>query len=298
MASRTNRSDKTNSNQDHSAGTSSGESSRDYLDKINQLQSELESIKKSMTDAAASTLNNDKDDVGNENNKPDHKQDSDDASNTDQDKTPDAPLDEDTAEETGSIDPIADPDNQEDTDLDEEEIEDEDNADGIIEEEEDDLDDSTYEDLVAGNDQSKDDSVILQREDSGAMKILDSLVYYEVKDWLNEKTGKPYNRTHLVQSPPKFVVRQHVSGDEDSEEDSIVTIVINRSLASTLADVFTNIRKTFDGEPLEKKKEPFSWKRVKKYLSDLWKYEPIKIVLAGLVVLILIGAIIYGAMVA
>jgi hypothetical protein len=295
MASNTNRSKRTNSKQDHRNENDHGGPSREYLDKINQLQSELESIKKSMTDAAESTLNSNEDEehknvYGRET---DTIQDPEvDANPVLNETSPSTSLDE-TDEEAESIDPIPDPDDHDSDDLNEDEIEDEDDQD------EDELDDSTYEDLISNSQStSSDDAIILQREDSGAMKILDSLVYYEVKDWVNEKTGKPYNRAHLSQNPPKLVVRQHVSGDEDSDEDSMVTIVINRSLASTLADTFTNIRKTFDGEPLEKKKEPFSWSRVKKYFSDLWRYEPIKIVLAGLVILILISAIIYGMIVA
>ena len=138
---------------------------------------------------------------------------------------------------------------------------------------------------------------LLNNDDSGAVRVLDSLVYYEVQDWLNEKTGKPYNRIKLLQDPPRFIVRQHMTGDESGEDDSMVTLVVNRELAVSLSEMFTNIRRSFDGESLEKKREPFSWDRVRKSISDTWKYEPVKVVLVIIIVLILIAAVVYGAIV-
>jgi hypothetical protein len=157
----------------------------------------------------------------------------------------------------------------------------------------DELDDSTYEDLVG-----EDGSVLVDTEDSGAVRVLDSLVYYEIDGWINEKTGKPFNRMKLLQSPPRLVLRQHISGDDDPDNDAMVTMVVNRQLAAHLASTFESIRKTYDGEPLDKKKEPFSWKRVRDNFAKTWKYEPVKIVIGAVVAVIFIAAIIYGSIVA
>lgn len=168
---------------------------------------------------------------------------------------------------------------------------------GLIDDDEDSDDES---DGNVDDEEENDDlngETLLSNDDSGAVRVLDSLIYYEVQDWFNEKTGKPYNRIRLLQEPPRFIIRQHMTGDEIGEDDSMVTIVVNRELAAALSETFTDIRKSFDGEPLDKKREPFSWTRVQKSISDMWKYEPIKVVLAIIIVLILIAAVVYGAIV-
>ena len=168
---------------------------------------------------------------------------------------------------------------------------------GLIDDDEDSDDES--DDNVDDEEENDDlnGETLLSNDDSGAVRVLDSLIYYEVQDWFNEKTGKPYNRIRLLQEPPRFIIRQHMTGDEIGEDDSMVTIVVNRELAAALSETFTGIRKSFDGEPLDKKREPFSWTRVQKSISDTWKYEPIKVVLAIIIVLILIAAVVYGAIV-
>lgn len=187
--------------------------------------------------------------------------------------------------DTDDLDPISDED--EALDREEETSSSEDQVDDESEHEE--LDDSTYEDLINDTDPKDDhDEMILESVDNAAFRILGSMVYYDTKNWINPATGKPYNRLHLNKDLPKFTIRQH------QDDDIMAEFVINRQLADHLATLFSNIRKSFDGEPLDRKRQPFSIDRIKKSFADTWKYEPLKIVLTTLLVVIVIAVIVYG----
>lgn len=140
-------------------------------------------------------------------------------------------------------------------------------------------------------DQLEEEDVLADSDSAGAVRVLDNIVVYETENWMNEQTGKPYNRIRLRQQPPTIKFKQHVSGDETGEYDSEVTLVVTRKLAMQLGTLFDAIVASYDGRPIEdKNKQPVTIESAKKWLSDQWKYEPGKVivvcVLAALVVVL------------
>lgn len=140
-------------------------------------------------------------------------------------------------------------------------------------------------------DQLEEEDVLADSDSAGAVRVLDNIVVYETENWMNEQTGKPYNRIRLRQQPPTIKFKQHVSGDETGEYDSEVTLVVTRKLAMQLGTLFDAIVASYDGRPIEDKdKQPVTLESAKKWLSDQWKYEPGKVivvcVLAALVVIL------------
>lgn len=140
-------------------------------------------------------------------------------------------------------------------------------------------------------DQLEEEDVLADSDSAGAVRVLDNIVVYETENWMNEQTGKPYNRIRLRQQPPTIKFKQHVTGDETGEYDSEVTLVVTRKLAMQLGSLFDAIVASYDGRPIEDKdKQPVTLESVKKWLSDQWKYEPGKViivcVLAVLVVIL------------
>ena len=140
-------------------------------------------------------------------------------------------------------------------------------------------------------DQLEEEDVLADSDSAGAVRVLDNIVVYETENWMNEQTGKPYNRIRLRQQPPTIKFKQHVSGDETGEYDSEVTLVVTRKLAMQLGTLFDAIVASYDGRPIEDKdKQPVTLESAKKWLSDQWKYEPGKVivvcVLAALVVVL------------
>lgn len=135
----------------------------------------------------------------------------------------------------------------------------------IDESEEDDIgepDTATFADI--------EDEVLASDDGSGVVRsvtnLKDSLITYETEGFINPDTGKPYNRFHLMSHPVKLVFKQHVQGDDPDEYES-VRFVVNRSLAYELAVLFENIRRSYDGQPLDRKdrvKEKLSWSSVRK----------------------------------
>ena len=135
----------------------------------------------------------------------------------------------------------------------------------IDESEEDDIgepDTATFADI--------EDEVLASDDGSGVVRsvtnLKDSLITYETEGFINPDTGKPYNRFHLMSHPVKLVFKQHVQGDDPDEYES-VRFVVNRSLAYELSVLFENIRRSYDGQPLDRKdrvKEKLSWSSVRK----------------------------------
>lgn len=114
------------------------------------------------------------------------------------------------------------------------------------------------------------DEVLASDDGSGVVRsvtnLKDSLITYETEGFINPDTGKPYNRFHLMSHPVKLVFKQHVQGDDPDEYES-VRFVVNRSLAYELSVLFENIRRSYDGQPLDRKdrvKEKLSWSSVRK----------------------------------
>lgn len=114
------------------------------------------------------------------------------------------------------------------------------------------------------------DEVLSSDDGSGVVRsvtnLKDSLITYETEGFINPDTGKPYNRFHLMSHPVKLVFKQHVQGDDPDEYES-VRFVVNRSLAYELSVLFENIRRSYDGQPLDRKdrvKEKLSWSSVRK----------------------------------
>ena len=114
------------------------------------------------------------------------------------------------------------------------------------------------------------DEVLSSDDGSGVVRsvtnLKDSLITYETEGFINPDTGKPYNRFHLMSHPVKLVFKQHVQGDDPDEYES-VRFVVNRSLAYELSVLFENIRRSYDGQQLDRKdrvKEKLSWSSVRK----------------------------------
>lgn len=161
-------------------------------------------------------------------------------------------------------------------------------------EDDDDEDKWTSEDLKTF-DQLEEDDVLADSSESGAVRVLDSIVVYETENWMNEQTGKPYNRVRLRQQPPTIKFKQHVSGDETGEYDSEVKLVVTRKLAMQLGSLFDAIVASYDGRPIEDKdKKPVTLESAKRWLSDQWKYEPGKVIVVAVLAVLAIVLGVYA----
>ena len=158
---------------------------------------------------------------------------------------------------------------------------------------ENDLEDDDLDDEPTFDELQENDEIIVDNGDNGAMKILDNLVVYEVDGWINRNTGKPFSRLKLRQNPPVISFRQHVSGDETGEQDSAVSLVVTRELADQMSTMFAKIRDSYDGIQ-EKKRKPVTTNSIKEKIAMEWKYEPTKVVLTIVLVLLLIAVVVYG----
>lgn len=160
-------------------------------------------------------------------------------------------------------------------------------------EDEDDLEDDDLSDEPTFDELQKDSEIIVDNGDNGAMKILDNLVVYEVDGWIDRNTGKPLSRMKLRQNPPVISFRQHVSGDEDGDQDSAVSLVVTRALADQMSTMFAKIRDSYDGIE-EKKRKPVTTNSIKEKIAMEWKYEPTKVVLTIVLIVLLIAVVVYG----
>lgn len=144
-------------------------------------------------------------------------------------------------------------------------------------------------------DEMEEEDVLSDSDDSGAVRVLDSIVVYETENWLNEQTGKPYNRVRLRQQPPTINFKQHVTGDETGEYDSEVKLVVTRKLAMQLGSLFNAIAASYDGRPIEdKNKQPVTVESAKKWMSDQWKYEPGKVIIVAVLAVLAIALGLYA----
>ena len=171
-------------------------------------------------------------------------------------------------------------------------------------EEEEDLEEGVY-DLISGSDtedgedwstfdEMDDDAVLADNGDSGAVKLTDSIITYETERYINPKTDRPYSRMRLRNQPPILKFRQHRAGTSEDEDES-VDIIITRPLAMQLSALMADIVKAYDGVPLEeRKKEPFSFKRLRKSISDTWRYEPAKVIIVVIIVIVFLVFGVYG----
>lgn len=160
-------------------------------------------------------------------------------------------------------------------------------------EDEDDLEDDDLSDEPTFDELQEDSEIIVDNGDNGAMKILDNLVVYEVDGWIDRNTGKPLSRMKLRQNPPVISFRQHVSGDEDGDQDSAVSLVVTRGLADQMSTMFAKIRDSYDGIE-EKKRKPVTTNSIKEKIAMEWKYEPTKVVLTIVLIVLLIAVVVYG----
>ena len=160
-------------------------------------------------------------------------------------------------------------------------------------EDENDLEDDDLSDEPTFDELQDDSEIIVDNGDNGAMKILDNLVVYEVDGWIDRNTGKPLSRMKLRQNPPVISFRQHVSGDEDGDKDSAVSLVVTRALADQMSTMFAKIRDSYDGIE-EKKRKPVTTDSIKEKIAMEWKYEPTKVVLTIVLILLLIAVVVYG----
>lgn len=138
------------------------------------------------------------------------------------------------------------------------------------------------------------DEVLSSDDGSGVVRsvtnLKDSLITYETEGFINPDTGKPYNRFHLMSHPVKLVFKQHVQGDDPDEYES-VGFVVNRSLAYELSVLFENIRRSYDGQPLDRKdrvKEKLSWNSVKRKTVRMVRDHPVQVGITAILILAII----------
>lgn len=137
-------------------------------------------------------------------------------------------------------------------------------------------------------------TMLVDNNDSGAVRILDKIVTYEMVGWWNDAEDKPYNRLRLHQKPPVIKFKQHVTGDVDGDEDTEVSIVITRQLASQLATLFNMVQDSYDGKPVsDKHKRVKNWDYFVEYWKQMWKYNPVKVVFGTILTLVVLGSLIY-----
>lgn len=138
------------------------------------------------------------------------------------------------------------------------------------------------------------DSMLVDNNDSGAVKILDKIVTYEMVGWWNDAEDKPYSRLRLHQKLPVIKFKQHVTGDVDGDEDTEVSIVVTRQLASQLATLFNMVQDSYDGKPVsDKHKRVKNWDYFVEYWKQMWKYNPVKVVFCTILTLVVLGSLIY-----
>jgi hypothetical protein len=153
------------------------------------------------------------------------------------------------------------------------------------------------------NNSSDDDNPIVDDHDTGklivsgndraAVKGDDYIISYEIKDYINPKTGKPYSALRLKRKHPQIIFKQHHSGDDDGDLDETIVMVVNHQLAKTFGDTFSAIDKSYNGLSIEKK-EKKTWKSMIDAVKEYWEYQPLKFI--GLIVsaIIVIGLFVYG----
>ena len=137
-------------------------------------------------------------------------------------------------------------------------------------------------------------TMLVDNNDSGAVRILDKIVTYEMVGWWDDAEDKPYSRLRLHQKPPVIKFKQHVTGDTDGDEDTEVSIVVTRQLASQLATLFEAVQDSYDGKPVsDKHKKVKNWAYFVEYWKQMWKYNPVKVVFGTILTLVVLGSLIY-----
>lgn len=137
-------------------------------------------------------------------------------------------------------------------------------------------------------------TMLVDNNDSGAVRILDKIVTYEMVGWWDDAEDKPYSRLRLHQKPPVIKFKQHVTGDTDGDEDTEVSIVVTRQLASQLATLFNMVQDSYDGKPVsDKHKRVKNWAYFVEYWKQMWKYNPVKVVFGTILTLVVLGSLIY-----
>lgn len=137
-------------------------------------------------------------------------------------------------------------------------------------------------------------TMLVDNNDSGAVKILDKIVTYEMVGWWDDAEDKPYSRLRLHQKPPVIKFKQHVTGDTDGDNDTEVSIVVTRQLASQLATLFEAVQDSYDGRPVsDKHKKVKNWAYFVEYWKQMWKYNPVKVVFGTILTLVVLGSLIY-----
>lgn len=157
-------------------------------------------------------------------------------------------------------------------------------------------DDTTTESAKNVDFSTFDDSntMLVDNNDSGAVKILDKIVTYEMVGWWDDAEDKPYSRLRLHQKPPVIKFKQHVTGDTDGDNDTEVSIVVTRQLASQLATLFEAVQDSYDGKPVsDKHKKVKNWAYFVEYWKQMWKYNPVKVVFGTILTLVVLGSLIY-----
>lgn len=148
-----------------------------------------------------------------------------------------------------------------------------------------DVDFSTFDDS---------NTMLVDNNDSGAVKILDKIVTYEMVGWWDDAEDKPYSRLRLHQKPPVIKFKQHVTGDTDGDNDTEVSIVVTRQLASQLTTLFEAVQDSYDGKPVtDKHKKVKNWAYFVEYWKQMWKYNPVKVVFGTILTLVVLGSLIY-----
>lgn len=150
----------------------------------------------------------------------------------------------------------------------------------------DDLDDETYDDIQ--------EDVLVSNDGNGVIRssndLTDSLITYETDGFIDPSTGKPYSRFHLMAHPVKFVFKQHNQGD-DPDDYETVGFVVNRSFAYEMSSLFENIRRAYDGQPIDRKnkvKENLTPDGIKRKSIRLIRDHPIQVGMTALVIIAIV----------
>lgn len=199
-------------------------------------------------------------------------------------------------EDESTVEPLLDVDDLTDDSIVNDDLndeEDQDIDDDLDDEDEvyDDLGDETYDDI------QKD--IIISNDGDGVIRssndLTDSLITYETEGFIDPSTNKPYSRFHLMAHPVKLVFKQHTQGD-DPDDYETVGFVVNRAFAYEMSNLFDNIRRAYDGQPLDRKdrvKENLTPDNIRRKVMRLIRDHPIQFGMTALVIVAIIAILFF-----
>jgi hypothetical protein len=179
---------------------------------------------------------------------------------------------------------------------DHDELEDDDLLESEIQEDQPIEEDTSLQSETNADDSDDEGNVLFETPKQSAIKGSDYIISYELQDYINPKTNRPYSAFKLRNKHPKMVFKQHHSGDEDGSHDEEIVMVVNQSLAKQLGDLFNGVYSAYSGINVTKKSK-HSFKDIITSIKEYVEFQPLKA--AGIVIgaLIIIGFVIYGSII-